>query len=420
VVLEDGLIRSILPHPDAARKYPGAEIIDLPGHVLLPGLINMHTHSPMSLLRGYADDMDLHTWLNEHIWPAEKKFVGPGFVADGTDLAIAEMIRGGTTCFNELYFFPDVMAESARKAGIRAVIGLPLLEFATAWAQDIEACFEKGLAVHEKWRGDTLIRIGFAPHSPYTVSNETLSRVAGLSTELDMRVHIHLLETKWDISHSLQHYGVRPLERLHDLGLLNSRLLAVHMTQLSMEDIELLGQTDVQVIHCPQSNLKLASGICPVADLIGAGVNVSIGTDGAASNNDLDMLSEVQTAALLAKGISGDVSAVNAFQALEMITINGARALGLEDRTGSIEVGKEADLCALDLSAPETQPLHHAVSQLIYAASSSQISDVWVAGKRLLSSGELTTLDLPAILAKAEHWRSRLTQVEAGREAVSQ
>ncbi|MEE8496074.1 MAG: TRZ/ATZ family hydrolase [Xanthomonadales bacterium] len=409
IAIEQDLIVSISTRTEAEQAYPEAESIELPDHVLLPGFINMHTHSPMTLLRGYADDMDLDVWLREHIWPAEQKFMGPSFVADGARLAIAEMFRAGTTCFNDMYFFPDVLGETCLDAGIRASIGVPLIETQTARASEIDNYFEQGLRLHDEWRSVSLLSITFSPHAPYSVSDETLRRVATHSRELEVPVHMHLLETEWDIKHSLQNHDVHPLRRLRDLDLLNSRLLAVHMTQLSSEDIGLLAQSGVHVVHCPQSNLKLASGICPLAALLEAGVNVSLGTDGAASNNDLDLLSEAQTAALLAKGISGDAQVVDAFQALEMLTINGAKALGMDNLTGSIEVGKAADLCAIDLSCPETQPLYHVVSQVIYAASRRQVSDVWVAGRRVLDCGQLTTIDLEEVIGKAGQWQGRLS-----------
>jgi len=409
IAIEQGLIVSIMTRTESEQAYPEAESIELPDHVLLPGFINMHTHSPMTLLRGYADDMDLDVWLREHIWPAEQEFVGPSFVADGARLAIAEMFRAGTTCFNDMYFFPDVIGETCLAAGIRASIGVPLIETQTAWAADIDSYFEQGLRLHDEWRSEPLLSITFSPHAPYSVTDDTLRRVATHSLELEVPVHLHLLETNWDIKHSLQQHEVHPLHRLRDLDLLNSRLLAVHMTQLSAEDIDQLAQSNVHVIHCPQSNLKLASGICPLASLLEAGVNVSLGTDGAASNNDLDLLSEAQTAALLAKGISGNAKAVDAFQALEMLTINGAKALGMDKLTGSIEVGKAADLCAIDLSCPETQPLYHVVSQVIYAASRRQVSDVWVAGRRVLDNGQLTTIDLEEVTRKAGQWQGRLS-----------
>ena len=412
VAVSNDLILDILPLPEARKIWPDAEIIRLPEHVLLPGLINAHTHTAMTLLRGFADDMELHVWLKEHIWPAEREFVGPEFVADGTRLAVAEMIRAGTTCFNDMYFFSDSTIDVCLEAGMRASIGIIIIEIETAWASDVDSYIDKGLRLYEELKSEPLISFTLAPHAPYTVSDETLDRVSSLSKEHGLPVHIHLLETEWEIKQSHQQHDLHPLNRLEQHGLLNSRLQAVHMTQISGDDIGRLAKAGVNVVHCPQSNLKLASGICPLSELLKAGVNVGLGTDGAAANNDLDLLAEGQTAALLAKGVSGDAKAVDAFQVLEMMTINGAKTLGLEDLTGSIEPGKQADLCALDLSAPETQPLHHVVSQLIYAASRRQFTDVWVAGKRLLDGGELTTIDLEAVIKSARKWRSRLAGLE--------
>jgi 5-methylthioadenosine/S-adenosylhomocysteine deaminase len=415
VVVCDDVIRAVLPLAEAKESWPDAELIDLSDHLLIPGLVNAHTHAPMTLLRGYADDMELPVWLRDHIWPAEREFVGPEFVADGTRLAIAEMLRSGTTCFNDMYFFADSAIEVCLETGMRASIGITIIEIESAWAVDVESYVEKGLALHEHWKSEPLISFTLSPHAPYTVSDETLDRIALLSVERGLPVHMHLLETEWEIKQSLQQHDLHPLVRLNLRNLFNNKLQAVHMTQISNEDIDRLIATGAHVIHCPQSNLKLASGICPLSSLLKAGVNVALGTDGAASNNDLDLLAEAQTAALLAKGVSGDAEAAPAFQVLEMMTINGARALGLEQRIGSIEVGKQADLCALNLNSPETQPLHNVVSQLVYAASSRQVSDVWVAGKRLLAEGKLTTIDLDVVLDSARKWQARLAGMEQNR-----
>jgi 5-methylthioadenosine/S-adenosylhomocysteine deaminase len=415
VVVCDDVIRAVLPLAEAKESWPDAELIDLSDHLLIPGLVNAHTHAPMTLLRGYADDMELPVWLRDHIWPAEREFVGPEFVADGTRLAIAEMLRSGTTCFNDMYFFADSAIEVCLETGMRASIGITIIEIESAWAVDVESYVEKGLALHERWKSEPLISFTLSPHAPYTVSDETLDRIALLSVERGLPVHMHLLETEWEIKQSLQQHDLHPLVRLDLRNLFNNKLQAVHMTQISNDDIDRLIASGAHVIHCPQSNLKLASGICPLSSLLKAGVNVALGTDGAASNNDLDLLAEAQTAALLAKGVSGDAEAAPAFQVLEMMTINGARALGLEERIGSIEVGKQADLCALNLNSPETQPLHNVVSQLVYAASSRQVSDVWVAGKRLLAEGKLTTIDLDVVLDSARKWQARLAGMEQNR-----
>ncbi len=301
VVLKDNLIIDLLPSDIARTRFSSEEQVDLENHVLLPGLINMHTHSPMTLLRGYADDLELQVWLRDHIWPVENRFVGPEFVADGTRLAIAEMLRAGTTCFNDNYFFPDVMADVSIETGIRACIGLPVMEMATAWAQSTDEYLTKAKNLLVDRETHPEISWSLAPHAPYSVSDETLNRIGSLSTEHDIPIHMHMMETEWDSRHSSKVYGLSPLQRLKKLNLLNPRLLAVHMTHLTQDDIVQVADSGVQVIHCPQSNLKLASGLCPIAELKAASVNIAIGTDGAASNNNLDLLSEAQTAALLAK-----------------------------------------------------------------------------------------------------------------------
>ena len=409
VVVEGELITAVLPRTRALAMYESASRIELPDHVLVPGFINMHTHSAMSLLRGYADDLNLQVWLNEHIWPVEKAFLGPDFVHDGSRLAIAEMLRGGTTFFNDLYFYPEVTAATAVEAGIRACIGLPVINVPTIWADNEHEYIEKGLEVCASWQGEPLISTAFAPHAPYSVGDAALERIAELSAASDMRVHMHVLESGWEVEESLRQHGKPTLERLNDTGLLNERLLAVHMTQLNGTDLEALSETAVNVIHCPESNLKLGNGICPLARLLDHNINVALGTDGAASNNDLDLLGESRTAALLAKGYSADPCVATAFQALEMLTINAARALGKADQLGSVEAGKLADLCAIRLDALQTTPMYDVVSHLIYAASSQQVSHVWVAGQLLLENGQLLRMDSADIINRAQHWAERIT-----------
>lgn len=408
VVIEGPDIRAILPRDEAVEAYPQAQQLELDSHVLMPGLINMHTHSPMSLLRGIADDLTLDTWLREHIWPAERQHVGEAFVREGTELAMAEMLRGGTTCFNEMYFFPDVIAQSAEQAGMRACIGMPIIEMETPWADGAAACFAKAREVHDSLQGQDLLMTSLAPHALYTVGDESLDNIAGMSAELGMPVYMHVLEIAWEIEHSQREHKLAPLARLQQHGLLGEQFMAVHMAHLSDADIELVAATGTRVIHCPESNLKLASGICRVSDLLDAGANVSVGTDGAASNNDLDLLGELRTAALLAKGVTGNPCALDAWQAIDLITISAAQALGRESQLGTIEVGKKADLCALDLNHPQTQPLHHVASQVVYAAASGQVTDVWVDGRRLLESGELTTIDVEQVMHSAKQWNARL------------
>ena len=410
VVIEGNRIHS-LTSVDELRDLPcyaEARVIELPGKVLLPGLVNAHTHAPMTLLRGIADDLPLMEWLDGHIWPAEAKWVDAAFCADGFELAAAEMIRSGTTCMNDMYFFADEVARSAQQIGMRVVVGLIVLEFPSVWAKDAEEYLHKALAVHDEVRGYGLVDSAFAPHAPYTVADESLRQIAMYSNELDVPVHMHVHETANEVAEAEKQSGIRPLQRLDQLNLLNSNLIAVHMTELNEFEIERVAEAGVHVAHCAESNLKLASGICPVASLLDAGVNVCLGTDGAASNNDLDMFGEMRSAALLAKGSSGDASACNARQTLEMATINGARALGMADRIGSIEAGKCADLIAVDFGELNTQPLYDPVSQLIYAAASRQVADVWIDGIEQLRDFEFCRLDSDRIISRANHWAQKI------------
>jgi 5-methylthioadenosine/S-adenosylhomocysteine deaminase len=410
VLIEDNCIHGLVSADEIQQLpcYAQAQIIDLPGRILLPGLVNSHTHASMSLLRGIADDLPLMQWLGEHIWPAEANWVDAAFCVDGFRLAAAEMIRSGTTCMNDMYFFPDEVARCAQQIGMRVVVGLIVLDFPSVWAKNADEYLHKALAVHDEVRGYRLVDSAFAPHAPYTVADAPLRQIAMYSNELDVPVHMHVHETASEVAEAEQKDGMRPVERLDQLNLLNSNLIAVHMTELNDFEIERIVEVGVNVVHCPESNLKLASGICPLTTLLDKGVNVSLGTDGAASNNDLDMLGEMRTAALLAKGISGNASACNSRQVIEMATINGARALGMADRIGSIEVGKCADLIAIDLRELNTQPVYDPVSQVIYAASSRQVSDVWIDGVAQLRNSEFCHLDADRIIANAASWAQKI------------
>ncbi len=412
VAVRGGVIVALLPQAEARLRFAPRQRVHRPDAVLLPGLVNAHCHNPMTLLRGVADDLPLMTWLHEHIWPIEHALIGPEFVRDGIELAIAEMLRGGTTCCNENYFFPDVQASTYARHGFRAVVSLPVIDFPTAWAATDDEYFDKGLAVHDAWREHALVSTAFAPHAPYTVSDASFTRINALATQLDIPVHCHVHETAQEITDSLALHRQRPLARLERLGLVNERLIAVHMTQLTDAEIALCAERGVSVAHCPESNLKLASGFCPVAALQRAGVTLAIGTDGAASNNDLDMFGETRTAALLAKAVAADAAAFDAASALHAATLGGARALGLDSRIGSIEVGKQADLIAVDLSGIETQPLHHVISQLVYAAGRQMVSDVWIAGRQRLGAGRLLDMDTDALRASARAWRERIATIE--------
>jgi len=408
LVVNDGKIIEILASNKATQKYQATTLEDLSEHVIMPGLINSHTHASMSLMRGIADDLPLMDWLENHIWPLEQKWVGESYVRDGSDLAIAEMIRGGTTCFNDMYFFPEITAQQVVKHGMRASIGLILIDFPSAWAENSDAYIEKGQALHQQFRHQPLITTPFSPHAPYTVSDEPLKKIRKLSEELELPIHMHVHEILYEIQEQKKKTGQTPLQRLHQLGLLNPSFIAVHMTQLSNEDIDLVAKTGVHIVHCPESNLKLASGFCPVAKCLDAGINVAIGTDGAASNNDLDMFGEMRTAALLAKGVANDASAVPAKTALEMATINGAKALGIADKTGSLKIGKAADVIAVNMDQLESQPLFDPVSQIVYATNRQQVTDVWVAGKQLLKNRNLTTINCDDLKTKISEWQLRL------------
>ena len=411
VAVDGGTVVAVLPLAEARARFAAREVVSRPGSVLIPGLVNAHTHNPMTLMRGVADDLALHEWLQQHIWPVEAAVIGPEFVADGVELAIAEMLRGGTTCCNENYFFPDVQAATYKRHGFRARVGLPVIDFPTAWAKTDDEYFDRAGEVHDQWRGDPLVSTAFAPHAPYTVSDSSFGRIRMLADQLDIPVHCHVHETAQEVAESQERHGQRPLARLDRLGLVNDRLIAVHMTALDQAEIELCAQRGVSVVHCPESNLKLASGFCPVGKLQAAGVNVAIGTDGAASNNDLDMFGELRTAALLAKAVAGDPTALDAAAALRAATLGSARAMGLEAQVGSIEPGKQADLACIDLDPLETQPLFHVLSQLAYATGRHQVTDVWIAGKRKLRDRVLVDMDAEALVANARQWRARIAQV---------
>jgi len=408
LALRAGRIVDILPTAAARTRYTANETVELPTHALIPGLVNAHTHAAMSLFRGLSDDLALMDWLTKHIWPAEAKWISPEFVRDGVRLAAAEMLKSGTTCLNDMYFFPEDTAGVLREAGLRACLGLILIDFPTNYAQTPDEYFEKGLKLHDSLRHDPLLRTAFAPHAPYSVSDASLAKVRTVNNELNLPVHMHVHETAHEVNEAVAKTGKRPLARLDELDLLGPTLAAVHMTQLTTDEIACVAEAGASVVHCPESNLKLASGFCPVHELLNAGVNVALGTDGAASNNDLDMLGELRTAALLAKAVSGDATAVPAHTALRMATLNGARAMGMDAEIGSLRHGKAADITAIDLAALPSQPVYDPISQIVYTASRDQVTDVWVAGKRLLANRTLTTLDEAAILRTVQNWRAKI------------
>ncbi|MBN0980954.1 TRZ/ATZ family hydrolase [Pseudomonas sp. SDM007_2] len=406
--IRDGRIAFIGPRAQAL-KLVAHEVRELPGVLLSPGLVNAHGHAAMTLFRGLADDLPLMTWLQQHIWPAEAKWVDETFVRDGTDLAIAEQIKGGISCFSDMYFFPKVASERVHNSGLRAQIAIPILDFPIPGAANADEAIRQGVELFGDLKHHPRIKIAFGPHAPYTVSDATLEKVRVIAEELDAAIHMHVHETAFEVQQSVEQYGERPLARLARLGLLGPRLQAVHMTQISEEDLALLVESNSSVIHCPESNLKLASGFCPVERLWQAGVNVAVGTDGAASNNDLDLLGETRTAALLAKAVAGSASALDAHRALRMATLNGARAMGLEAEIGSLEVGKAADIVAFDLSGLAQQPIYDPVSQLIYATGRDCVKHLWVGGKQLLDDRQLTRMDEQQLSATAAAWGRRIS-----------
>ena len=414
VIVSQGEIIDVMPTAAAAERYHVRQRIALPQHLLIPGLVNLHTHAAMTLLRGLADDRLLMDWLRNHIWPAESRFASSEFVRDGTLLACAEMLRGGITCFNDMYFFPDAAAQAALVSGMRAALGMIAVEFRSAYASDADDYLHKGLALRDSLRGEPRLSFCLAPHAPYSVSDATFARIATYAAELEVPVHIHLHETDEEIRESVTAYGIRPLQRLRKAGLLGPGLIAVHGVHLTTEEIEVLASHGCHVAHCPSSNLKLASGIASVAALQRAGANVGLGTDGAASNNRLDILAEMRLAALLAKTASGDATAANAHAVLKMATLNGARALALDRLIGSLSPGKRADMVALDFAAPELAPCYDPLSHLIYAAGREHVAYVWVDGELLVENGALTRFDLESVLAAAARWKDKIGSQDSG------
>lgn len=415
IAIHEDRIVAVVPTQVANATYRAAVEMDFRGHALIPGLINAHTHAAMSLFRGLSDDIALMDWLQNHIWPAETKWVNEDFVLCGTELAIAEMLRSGTTCFNDMYFFPDITARAAKNAGIRACVGLIVIDFPTIWASNATEYIDKGIAVHDSFRGDELITTSFAPHAPYTVSDQPLETIRSLAHEMDIPITMHVHETAHEIVQAVEKTGIRPFHRLNELGLVSPSLLAVHMTQVERDEIEMLASSGCHVVHCPESNLKLASGFCPVAELHKNGINIALGTDGAASNNDLDMFGEMRCAALLAKGVAADPTVLPASSALRMATINGARALAMEDRIGSLEAGKQADIIAINMDNIETTPLYDPISHLVYSCGREQISDVWIAGRHVMKNRVLTGSDEASIRRRAQQWSLKIGSDELER-----
>ena len=408
VLVDGGLIVDVVPEAAAASRYLPRERVTLDRHVLLPGLVNAHTHTAMTLLRGIADDAPLAAWLEQHIWPREAKFVSPEFVHDGVAIGAAEMLRGGVTCCNDMYFFPDAAARAYQGAGMRAVLGLPVLDFPTPYASDADAYLQAGLAARDAFKHAPRLSFMLAPHAPYTVSDATFEKIVTYAHQLDLPIQTHLQETRHELDASISATGASPLARLDRLGVTGPSFVAIHAVHLTPGDIDILARHHCHVVHCPTSNLKLASGFAPVAQLLAHGINVAVGTDGAASNNRQDILSEVRLASLLAKAGSGDAAALPAQQAIEMATLRGAQALGLQDHIGSLVAGKKADLCAINLGELDDAPLYDPISHVVYVAGRERVTDVWVGGDRVVRDRRLTTVDEGSLLARAQLWQQKL------------
>jgi len=407
VAMRAGRIVAVLPTAEALATYLPAELVERPQHAVLPGLVNAHTHAAMTLLRGRAENLPLAPWLQDAIAPIERRWVDPEYVRDGTELAIAEMLRGGVTCFADMQLWPEVVARAAADAHIRVSVGLVVEQAASRWAADPNEYIEKGMALRDDYRGDALVATHFALEPSHALDDATLARVRRLADELEIPVALPVHESQWEVAESVARHGARPLDRLVRLGFASPLLIAVHGTQLSPADIDAIAACGAAVVHCPESNLKLGSGVCPAADLLGRGVRVALGTDGAASNNDLDMLSEMRTAGLLAAGVSARPGALVARDLLRMATLEGARVLGLGDSTGSLVAGKWADLCCVDLRTPGSWPVHDVEAALVYACSSRQVTDTWVAGRRVFAAGSLRYIDEESVLERADAWRAR-------------
>ncbi|HSP01710.1 MAG TPA: TRZ/ATZ family hydrolase [Thioalkalivibrio sp.] len=414
VLIQGERIAALVSQQEADDRFRAKETIDLPSHVVLPGLINMHGHAAMSLFRGMADDLPLMTWLNDHIWPAEGAFVSEAFIADGTHLAMAEMLRTGTTTFSDMYFFPETVAQLARDAGMRAQVCFPLLDFPTPWGSGPEEYLSKGKTFIHQWQDDPFILPAIGPHAPYTVSDEPLKHAVALSKSTGTAIQIHLHETAFEVADALEKTGMRPTARMAELGVLGPLTQCVHMTQIDDSDIQLLKNTGARVIHCPESNLKLASGLSPVQKMREAGINVAIGTDGAASNNDLDLFGELNTASMLAKAVADDATALSAHEALAMATIDGAKALGRAHELGSLQAGKLADIIAVDLGDPFLQPVYDPASHLVYSNHGRQVSHSWINGVPQVQEGRLTRIDVPDLMLRVRGWADRIRAQQTG------
>ena len=412
LVIVNGRIHDILPTQFAKEKYPDAkEVVQLPQSVLMPGFVNLHSHAAMNLLRGLGADLPLMDWLTTKIWPAEGKFMSDAFVHDGSRLAGHEMALSGVTCTSDQYFFPDATARGLREAGLRCAVSGLVIGFPSAWAQNYDEYLVKAEALIKRYRDDPFVKPTIAPHAPYTVNDQALKRCAEISQAYNVPIHIHVNETAGEVSDSLANYQMRPMERLARLGLVNDRLISVHSVHSNDEDIARLADAGSSVCHCPCSNLKLASGFAPIAKFMKAGINIGIGTDGAASNDKLDLLEETRIAAMLSKAVANDTTTAQVHDMLEAATLGGARALDWDHEIGSLEVGKAADMIAIDLSHVACQPTLDPAAQVLYSAGRENVTHTWVAGELIASRKNsatfINTLEPNELINIASRWQNR-------------
>jgi len=393
-----------------AKQFRARETIDASGQIVLPGLINTHTHAPMVLYRGLADDLPLMEWLNNYIFPAESKTVSPEFVRAGTRLAALEMIESGTTTFADMYYFEEEIARETRSAGLRGVLGQTVIQFPVADAKTPADALARAEAFINEFKGDPLITPAVAPHAIYTTSDDTLQAARTLADRYGKPLIIHLSETKTEFDEAVQKRKKTPTAALYDLGVLQGWTLAAHAVWLDPADFGLLRAAGTGIAHCPSSNMMLASGIAPVLKMLKAGIPVGLGTDGVAgSNNDHDMMEEMDLAAKLQKVSSGDPTALPAEQAFAMATIMGAQAMGMSKLIGSLDAGKRADIISIRLDEANAQPMYNVYSQLVYSLKSSNVSDVMVNGRAIVRNRRMLTVDDKAILAKAEEYRAKVS-----------
>jgi 5-methylthioadenosine/S-adenosylhomocysteine deaminase len=410
LAIRKGRIVAVGPSADLRRQFKPVSELDLSHHVVLPGLINAHGHAPMTLLRGAGEDQSLQAWLHETIWPLEKKLMSPEFVRLGSDLAIAEMLKSGTTLFADMYFFPEIVAAAAKTAGMGCEIAFPVIEMPNAYSEHAQACFHKGLELHDHYRHDELVRIAIGPHAPYTVTRANLEKTGMYAAELDLSVQIHLHENAQEVADAHATNGMSNIALLGEIGLLGPQLQAVHMTEVDDADFELLCDTRTNVIHCPSSNMKLASGYCDIEKMLKGGITLGIGTDGAASNNHLDMFNEIHLAALMAKHESANPEAGHAATLLHMATAGGAAALGLGDELGCLEPGKRADFIAVDLRRVRMLPLYDPYAALVHGGAGHAVDHVFVNGEHLLDCGELVRLSETELVDRVQHWQQNHAQ----------